>query len=138
MAMRDRGPPPAEVSNKGLQTEFPFTLPRGYVDKDGSLHRDGVMRLATARDEMKAASDPRVARNQSYLVVILLAQVVTKLGSLSSITTGDIEGLFASDLRFLEALYEQVNGEDVAIGVKCPSCGHRFDVDITEYATGES
>lgn len=93
-----------------LQTEFEFTLPKGYVDREGNLHRDGVMRLANARDEILPLEDPRVARNEAYLVVILLARVVTRLGELSDVNPGVIEGLFASDLAFLQDLYNELNG----------------------------
>jgi len=63
-----------------LRTEFPFTLPKGYVDGDGTLHRHGVMRLATARDEIAPLRDSRVQENEAYLTVILLSRVITELG----------------------------------------------------------
>jgi len=93
-----------------FQTEIEFTLPKGYLDSDGQLHKTGVMRLATAADEILPLKDPRVQQNQAYLVIIVFARVVTKLGSLSDVNTKVIEGLFASDLNYLQDLYEQVNG----------------------------
>jgi hypothetical protein len=92
-----------------LQTEFDFTLPRGYVDKDGNLHRQGIMRLATARDEIEPMRDPRVVDNEAYLTVILLSRVLTQLGDVSQVTPKTIEGLFALDLAYLQDLYEAVN-----------------------------
>ena len=83
----------------GLQTEFDFTLPRGYVDQEGTLHRTGRMRLATAMDEIAPLRDPRVRQNQGYLVIILLASVVTRLGSLEYVTTFEIERLFTVTWR---------------------------------------
>lgn len=93
-------------------TEFEFTLPRGYLDHDGVLHARGTMRLATAADEILPLRDARVQQNEAYLAVIVLARVITRLGDLSAIDTRVIEGLFASDLNFLQRLYERVNGDD--------------------------
>jgi hypothetical protein len=114
-----------------LQTEFEFTLPRGYVDQDGNLHRQGVMRLATAMDEIAPLRDLRVHGNQAYLVIILLSRVITKLGTLTSINTGVIESLFASDLAYLQAFYRRINEEGVTtIPVACPQCQAKFEVDL--------
>jgi len=98
--------PPAKG---GLQTEFDFVLPRGYVDSNGTLHRKGRMRLATALDEIAPLRDPRVRSNQAYLVIILLARVITKLGTLEIIDTGTIENLFSADLAFLQDFYRKIN-----------------------------
>jgi hypothetical protein len=95
-----------------FQTEVEFTLPKGYVDADGELHRAGVMRLATAADEIFPLKDPRVQQNPAYLVVIVLARVVLRLGSLPDVNTKTIEGLFASDLGYLQDLYERLNSDD--------------------------
>jgi hypothetical protein len=122
-----------------LRTEFPFTLPRGYVDDAGVVHRDGVMRLATARDEILPQRDPRVRENESYLTVLLLARVVSRLGSISPVTPGTIEGLFASDLAFLQDLYRRVNQEGHSqAAVACPSCKHEFTVDLAGDSPGGS
>lgn len=94
-----------------FQTEVEFTLPKGYLDGDGVLHREGVMRLATAADEILPLKDPRVQQNPAYLTIIVLARVVIRLGSLPDVNTKVIEGLFASDLSYLQALYERLNGE---------------------------
>lgn len=93
----------------GLQTEFDFVLPRGYVSSDGTLHRRGRMRLATAMDEIAPLRDPRVKANQAYLVIILLARVITKLGELEVIDTAVIENLFSADLAFLQDFYRKIN-----------------------------
>jgi hypothetical protein len=97
-----------------FQTEVEFTLPKGYLDSDGQLHRSGLMRLATAADEILPLKDSRVQQNQAYLVIIVLARVITKLGSLPDVNTKVIEGLFASDLNYLQALYERLNDDAVA------------------------
>jgi len=91
-----------------LQTEFEFTLPKGYVDRDGNLHRQGVMRLANAKDEILPLQDPRVQRNDAYHIVILLSRVVTRLGEVRDVNPGVIENLFASDLAYLQNLYGRV------------------------------
>lgn len=122
-----------------LRTEYPFILPRGYVDDAGAVHRDGVMRLATARDEILPQRDPRVRENEAYLTVLLLARVVTRLGSLPAVTTGTIEGLFASDLAFLQDLYRRINAEGHSqASVACPACKHEFTVDLAGDAPGGS
>jgi hypothetical protein len=122
-----------------LRTEYPFTLPRGYVDEHGKLHREGVIRLATARDEITPQTDPRVRQNPAYLTVILLERTVTRLGTLSGVDTFVIENLFASDLAFLQDLYRRINQEGrTEAAVRCPSCGHDFAVDLSGDASGGS
>ena len=95
-----------------FRTEIEFELPKGYVDEAGTLHRRGVMRLATAADEILPLRDPRVQQNEAYLAVIVLARVIVRLGSLPDVNTGVIEGLYASDLAYLQRLYERFNAAD--------------------------
>ncbi|HEY3713801.1 MAG TPA: hypothetical protein VGL39_04665 [Jatrophihabitantaceae bacterium] len=115
-----------------VRTEFSFTLPVGYVDEAGVAHRDGTMRLATARDEILPLRDPRVQDNEAYLTVLLLARVITSLGTLPAINAGVIEGMFAADLAMLQDLYRRVNAEGhTRVAVACPSCQHEFAVDIS-------
>jgi hypothetical protein len=113
-----------------LQTEFSFSLPMGYVDAQGNLHRDGTMRLATAFDEIAPLKDPRVQSNPGYLLVILLARVVTRLGTLEQINPKTVEGLYAGDLAYLQDLYQRVNqhGRD-SIRARCPHCERQFEVE---------
>jgi hypothetical protein len=126
-------------TSAGLRTEYPFVLPRGYVDEHGQVHRDGVMRLATARDEIAPQTDARVRQNPSYLTVILLERTVTRLGSLPAVDTFVVENLFASDLAFLQDLYRRINQEGrTEAEVTCPSCGHGFAVDVAGDAPGGS
>ena len=116
-----------------IQTEFKFTLPRGYVDAEGNVHQEGVMRLATALDEIAPLRDPRVHANQAYLIVILLSRVVIRLGTLSNITTTTIENLFAADLAYLQDLYRYLNEQGAAdLMVTCPECGAQFELERTD------
>jgi hypothetical protein len=113
-----------------FQTEHDFTLPMGFIDEQGTMHRDGVMRLATAADEILPLKDPRVQKNSAYLVVILLSRVVTRLGSVNPITPRTIESLFAADLAYLQNLYNDIN--HVGNGhqpITCPQCQHAFEVE---------
>jgi hypothetical protein len=126
-------------SASGLQTEYPFVLPRGFVDDAGALHRAGVMRLATARDEILPLRDPRVRENEAYLSVVLLSRVLVRLGTLTDVHAGIVERLFAADLAFLQDLYRRINQEGHTLAaVTCPSCGHDFQVDVAGDASGES
>ena len=116
-----------------MQTEIAFTLPRGYMDPRGVLHRDGRMRLATARDEIEPLRDVEVRQNQAYLSVLLLARTITRVGDITDITPELVEGLYAADFDHLQRLYERLNSDGDAVGVvSCPSCAHRFEVDLTE------
>jgi len=116
-----------------MQTEFEFTLPRGYLDQDGNLHRHGVMRLATAMDEIAPLRDLRVRSNQAYLVIVLLSRVIVKLGGLSQVTTGVIENLFAADLAYLQAFYRQINENGASrISLTCPACNTGFELDLAD------
>ena len=106
-----------------LQTEFEFTLPKGYVDGDGTVHRDGVMRLATALDEIAPLRDARVKANEAYLTLLILSRVIVKLGDLPEVNEGVIERLFTADLMYLQELYRRVNEDGGSLGrVVCPSC----------------
>jgi len=114
-----------------FQTEFEFVLPKGYVDETGTLHRHGIMRLATAADEILPMRDPRVQQNPSYLTIILLSRVVTKLGDLKAIDTKVIEKLFTADLAFLQDMYQRINQVEMpTMNVVCPKCGNNFNVEI--------
>ena len=97
------------MNKHGFQTEIDFELPKGYLDESGELHMHGTMRLATAADEILPLRDPRVQQNEAYLAIIVLARVITRLGSLADVSTGVIERLFASDLAYLQRLYERFN-----------------------------
>jgi hypothetical protein len=112
-----------------FRTEHEFTLPMGYVDKDGTMHRDGVMRLATAADEIAPLRDPRVQKNPAYLVVILLSRVVSRLGTLDLITPAVIEGLFAADLAHLQGIYNEINQVGGGQVITCPQCQHTFEAE---------
>lgn len=122
-----------------LRTEFPFVLPRGYVDASGTVHREGTMRLATARDELLPLRDDRVRENASYLTVVLLGRVVTRIGTIEDVHAGVIENMFAADLAFLQDLYRRINQEGhTRAAVTCPSCRESFEVDIAGGRLGES
>ncbi|MHB1295096.1 MAG: phage tail assembly protein [Anaerolineae bacterium] len=110
-----------------LQTEFEFTLPMGYVDEHGNVHREGVMRLATAIDEIAPMRDPRVRANEAYLTIILLARVIVRLGTLSQVNTGVVEHLFSADLAYLQDLYRRINERGTSqYELVCPACQHAF------------
>ncbi|MGN6871459.1 MAG: hypothetical protein ACTHMY_23945 [Solirubrobacteraceae bacterium] len=116
-----------------MHTEIAFTLPVGYVDDRGQTHRQGVMRLATARDEIEPLRDPSVRANEAYLSVLLLARTVTRIGPVTDVTPALVEGLFAADFDHLQRLYERVNSDGDAVGVVgCPHCAQRFEVDLTD------
>lgn len=132
-------PAPTTSGDERLVTEFPFVLPRGYVDGEGEVHRAGRMRLATARDEIQPLRDPRVRNHEAYLTVILLSRVITQLGTVDPITPATIEGLFAADLGFLQDLYRRINQEGhTQAAVSCPSCDHDFVVDVAGDVPGGS
>ncbi|MFJ4848300.1 MULTISPECIES: hypothetical protein [unclassified Streptomyces] len=135
------GGPSAEAAGRSesLRTEFPFELPRGYVDGSGQVHRSGVMRLSTARDELVPLRDDRVRENPAYLSVVLLGRVVVRLGTLTDVHAGVIEDMFASDLAFLQDFYRRINAEGhTRAQVTCPSCAAAFAVDLAGERLGES
>ncbi len=114
-----------------LQTEFEFILPLGFVDREGNVHKHGTMRLATAMDEITPLNDMRVQANEAYLVIVLLARVVTGLGSLRQVNTSIIENLFAADLAYLQEFYRQINEKGhTHFPVTCPSCNTTIEVDL--------
>jgi hypothetical protein len=114
-----------------LQTEHEFTLPKGYLDPDGTLHKEGVMRLATAGDEILPMKDARVQQNPAYLTIILLSRVITRLGDLKAINTRIIEGLFAEDLSYVQGIYQRINEQGTnTVKTLCPKCDHPFAVEV--------
>lgn len=121
-----------------FQTEFPFTLPKGFVDRDGNVHKEGVMRMANAGDEILPLKDPRVQQNPGYLTVILLARVITRLGSLPTVDTRVIEGLYTMDLAYLQDLYQRINTMEIPVykGI-CPHCGKAVEVPINFMEAGD-
>ena len=128
-----------ENARQPLRTEFSFELPRGYVDQDGTVHRSGVMRLATARDELLPLYDARVQENAAYTTVVLLGRVITSLGTLGIVTSAVVENMFASDVAFLQDFYRRINAEGhTRIAVTCPECSHRFTADLAGGRLGES
>ena len=112
-----------------FQTEVEFTLPKGYLDDDGTLHREGVMRLATAADEILPLRETSVQRNPAYLTVILLSRVVTRLGEVKLITPATVEKLFASDVAYLQELYNELNHGNGGEVISCPQCEHQFALE---------
>lgn len=120
-----------------MQTEFTFTLPRGFVDANGTVHKEGTMRLATARDEIEPMRDAAARENEAYLTVLLLSRVITRLGDVAEVTPEVVEGLFAADFDHLQRLYERLNTNGEAVGsVTCPSCTTQFEVDLSEIEDG--
>jgi hypothetical protein len=118
-----------------FKTEFEFKLPRGYIDREGTCHKHGTIRLGTAGDEIKSAADPRVISNPAYLTIILLSRVITKLGKLEKdqINPKVVEDLFVSDLNYLRKLYQRFNfEEEPKIQTTCPKCDNKFLVDINK------
>lgn len=135
---RGQGSGPAP-SQEPLRTEFDFELPRGYVDASGTVHRRGVMRLSTARDELIPLRDVRVRENPPFLSVVLLGRVITRLGTLPEVNDGIVENMFASDIAFLQDFYQQVNAEGhTRAAVVCPSCSESFEVELGGSRLGES
>jgi hypothetical protein len=115
-----------------LKTEFEFELPMGYVDKEGNLHKKGTMRLATAMDEITILNDMRVQTNEAYIVIVLLARVITNLGTLKSVNNNVIENLFAADLTFLQEFYRQINESGhTRREYSCPHCEEPFELDLS-------
>ena len=114
-----------------IQTEYEFSLPCGFVDESGTLHRTGVMRLSTAGDELEAMKDPRVRAHDSYLSVVLLGRVVVRLGTIEGPGVGVIERLFSADFAYLQDFYRRINeAEHVTIPAQCPACNHEFEVEL--------
>ena len=119
------------------QIEYEFTLPKGYVDAQGVVHREGVMRLATAGDEILPLKDPRVQQNPGYLSIILLARVITRLGSLPTVDTNVVEGFYTMDLSYLQDLYEKINNMDApGYSGRCPHCGADIKIPINFMGAG--
>lgn len=122
----------------GLQTEFPFVLPKGLIDRRGRVHRHGVMRLATARDEIAPQADPRVRANPAYLTVVLLSRTIVTIEGVDEVTPEVIEALFAADLAFLQDLYRRINQAGSSQHpATCPKCGNEFLLDLAGEASGE-
>lgn len=114
-----------------METIYDFTLPKGYMDQGGNLHKKGKMRLATAGDEISATRDPRVISNPSYLTIVVLAKVVTSLEGVEMVTPALIEQLFTADLAFLQDMYQRINDiETPVIKAVCPECGRSFDMPL--------
>ena len=113
-----------------MKTAFEFVLPRGYLDPAGEVHRDGVMRLATALDEVDPLDDPRAASNPAYASIALVSRVLVRLGRISPVPPAVVEGLFASDFVYLQEMYLRLNEGTHHVATACPSCGTPFEIDL--------
>jgi hypothetical protein len=114
-----------------VQTEYAFVLPRGYIDEYGEVHREGVMRVATALDEIQPLRDPRIRNNEAYLVLLLLSRVITQLGTYTQISPEMLEQFFATDIAYLQDVYRQINELSTqTLLVTCPHCGQRYEVEV--------
>lgn len=112
-------------------TQFEFLLPRGLVDSDGAVHRQGVMRLATAKDEMMVERDRATQQDPGYSDLVMLSRVITQLGSLVTVTPTVLENLFTLDLAYLRDFYNRINQTDQAhLATQCPQCNHEFNVEL--------
>lgn len=121
-----------------VETEYVFTLPRGFVDISGNVHKEGTMRLANAGDEIFPLKDPRVKQNPGYLAVILLARVITKLGTLPTVDTGVIEKLYTADLAYLQDLYHKINTMEMPVyRGTCPHCNKEVEIPVNFTNAGE-
>jgi len=121
-----------------FKTEYEFTLPKGFLDKDGVLHKKGVMRLATAKDEIAPLQDYRVRNNQAYMIIILLSRVIKNIGSVENIDTNAVESLFSTDLDFLQKFYQKINSEDsTEVKIKCPHCENEIVMPFDEVLSPE-
>ena len=133
------GPGGGATEQPRMRTEFDFELPRGYVDRDGVVHRDGTMRLATARDELLPLYDERVQENPAFTTVVLLGRVITRLGTVGVVNAQVVENMFASDVAFLQDFYRRINAEGhTRAAVTCPGCAQRFTIDLAGGRLGES
>ncbi len=121
-----------------FETEIAFTLPKGYLNSDGILHREGVMRLATAADEILPLKDPRVQQNQAYLTIVVLSRVITRLGDLPDVNPRIVEGLFASDLDYLQGVYERLNSGTSEMQVTSVAAPANGTSAIREFPPGEA
>jgi len=116
-----------------FKTEYEFTLPRGFIDKEGNLHKKGIMRLATAKDEIAPLQDHRVRSNQAYMIIILLSRVITKLGDLNSVDSRVVEQFFSVDLDYLQRFYQKINeAENTDLTLKCPHCSEDISIPFDE------
>lgn len=114
-----------------METVYEFTLPKGYVDNSGNVHRRGKMRLATAGDEISATRDPRVLSNPSYLTIVILSKVITEMEGLEVITPSHIERMFTADMAFLQDMYQRINDINPPVmTVVCPKCGQVHEVPV--------
>ena len=120
-----------------FETEFSFVLPKGYVDRNCSLHREGKMRLATAADEIIPLRDPRVQQNPGYLTIILLSRVITSLGEMPTVDTRVVEGFYTTDLAFLQDFYQRINQVEIPVyRTVCPHCGEEVEVPVNFMEAG--
>lgn len=114
-----------------LCTEFTFTLPRGLIDTQNRVHRHGVMRLATAKDEFYVQKQRLVKDNPAYGELVMLSQVITRLGSLNSVSPNLLEGLVLQDIAYLREFFNRINQQgDAHIPAQCPHCNTQFAVEL--------
>ena len=120
-----------------VKTEYTFELPKGYVDKDGTLHREVVLREITGADQ-EAMLNPSLRNNPAKMLTALLARVIIRIGTLEKkkIDTSVTAGMFKSDRDFLISKLKEIDsGPDMEIDVECPDCGRKFKamLDMSDF-----
>jgi len=117
--------PPAPARTGAREVEV--TLPIGFVDGEGRVHRQVSLRKMTGRDEALLA-DPANQRNGGRLVTALLHSCITRIGELESLRRNDIETMYSVDRNFLLIRLRSFTfGSTLPAGYTCPSCGGRFE-----------
>lgn len=116
-----------------ISHEVEFVLPIGFEDQKGMLRRTGKMRLATAGDELAIQDHDQNRFNQRYRDLLLLSQVIVRLGEYDQVTPEILEDLYEADFLYLQLLYKDLNGEiEKRAHVQCPACGNEDKISIPD------
>ena len=111
----------------GLDT-IPFTLPRGYKDKSGAIHKEGVLRIPNGFD--REIVIPLFKKNSATATTMLLTRIMS-FNDGAVIIPDLVANMSLRDREYLEKLVnENTFGIDMSVEITCTSCGADLSGEI--------
>lgn len=109
-----------------------YTLPGGYLDNRGALHRDvEITPLSGCEEELLACKE---IYSEALLITEILTRCITRLGTLSPVNQEIAHNLLVGDRQFLVLkLRELTFGKKICATIHCPwvDCGSKVDIDFS-------
>lgn len=108
---------------------IPFSLIDGYKDKDGALHYEGSLQLATGAIQENVIK--AFANNTAKATTATLAACIKNIGAVEHITSREVSMLSSRDRGEIgEAIMDKLPGPQLFVQHQCSSCDHDWKAII--------